>query len=65
MGEIGATYMYMEWKLFDKIPETGSVSYKELAASVGAEESVVCEWPSFPSTTRKPERNHQVGHLLI
>jgi len=41
MGEIGATYMYMEWKLFDKIPETGSVSYKELAASVGAEESVV------------------------
>lgn len=41
MGEIGATYMFMEWKLFDKIPETGSISYKELAASIGAEEAVV------------------------
>ena len=43
MGEMGATYMFMEWKLFDKIPMRGSISYKELATSVGAEEAVVCE----------------------
>jgi len=43
MGEIGATYMFMEWKLFDLIPTGSSISYKELAASVGAEEAVVCE----------------------
>ncbi|KAK0650018.1 S-adenosyl-L-methionine-dependent methyltransferase [Cercophora newfieldiana] len=41
MGEIGATYMFMEWRLFDKIPTGSSISYKELAAFVGAEESVV------------------------
>jgi hypothetical protein len=41
MGEIGATYMFMEWKLFDKIPTGSSISYKELAAHVGAEESVI------------------------
>ncbi|KAK0702185.1 S-adenosyl-L-methionine-dependent methyltransferase [Lasiosphaeris hirsuta] len=41
MGEMGATYMFMEWKLFDRIPNSGSISYKELAASVGAEEAVI------------------------
>lgn len=43
MGEIGATYMFMEWKLFDKIPTGSSISYKELAEFVGAEESVICK----------------------
>lgn len=33
--------MYMEWKLFDKIPIGSSISYKELADSIGAEEVVV------------------------
>ncbi|KAK5655126.1 hypothetical protein OQA88_6025 [Cercophora sp. LCS_1] len=41
MGEMGATYMFMEWKMFDKIPVGASISYKELAASVGAEEAIV------------------------
>ncbi|KAK0741457.1 O-methyltransferase-domain-containing protein [Schizothecium vesticola] len=41
MGEIGATYMFMQWKLFDKIPSGRSISYKELAASINGEESVV------------------------
>lgn len=43
MGEIGATYMYMEWKLFDRIPIGSGISYKELAGSIGAEEAVVCK----------------------
>lgn len=41
MAEIGATYMFMEWKLFDRIPTGSSISYKELASFVGAEESVI------------------------
>lgn len=40
-GEIGATYQFMEWKLFDKIPKEKSISYQELADSVGADVSVV------------------------
>ncbi|EJT76003.1 hypothetical protein GGTG_05928 [Gaeumannomyces tritici R3-111a-1] len=40
-GEIGATYQFMEWKLFDKIPKDKSISYQELADSVGADLSVV------------------------
>lgn len=46
MGEMGATYMFMQWKLFDKIPVGASISYKELAASIGAEEAIVCTYPS-------------------
>ncbi|KAL8376930.1 hypothetical protein RB595_007858 [Gaeumannomyces hyphopodioides] len=40
-GEIGATYQFMEWKLFDKIPKEKSISYQELADSVGADLSVI------------------------
>ncbi|KLU85170.1 hypothetical protein MAPG_04200 [Magnaporthiopsis poae ATCC 64411] len=40
-GEIGATYQFMEWKLFDKIPKEKSISYQELADSVGADVSVI------------------------
>lgn len=49
MGEIGATYMFMQWKLFDKIPSGRSISYKELAASINGEESVVGMSDPFPS----------------
>ena len=48
MGEIGATNMYMEWKLFDKIPVGSSISYKELADSIGAEEAIVCKSTNSP-----------------
>ena len=33
--------MLMELKVFDKIPQQGSISYKELAENVGAEESLL------------------------
>lgn len=41
MAEMGALRMLMELKVFDKIPQEGSISYKELAESVGAEESLL------------------------
>jgi hypothetical protein len=43
MGELGATYQFMSWKLFDRIPDLGSISYKELADSIEADEALVCE----------------------
>jgi hypothetical protein len=54
MGEMGATYMFMEWKLFDKIPANSSISYKELATSVGAEEAVVCKYILAKQLDTKP-----------
>ncbi len=41
MAEMGALRMMMELKIFDKIPQQGSISYGDLAASVGAEESLL------------------------
>ena len=41
MAEMGALRMMMELKIFDKIPQQGSISYSDLAASVGAEESLL------------------------
>ena len=41
MAEMGALRMLMELKVFDKIPQQGSISYKELAEDVGAEESLL------------------------
>lgn len=41
MAEMGALRMMMELKVFDKIPLQGTISYKDVAASVGAEESLL------------------------
>ncbi len=41
MGEMGAIRMFMKMKAFDKIPLEGSVSYEDLAASLGAEVPLV------------------------
>ena len=41
MAEMGALRMLMELKIFDRIPQQGSISYRDLAASVGAEESLL------------------------
>ncbi len=43
MAELGAISLFMEWKLFDRIPVTGSISYAELAKSLDADESLVSE----------------------
>ncbi|KAF1812710.1 O-methyltransferase [Eremomyces bilateralis CBS 781.70] len=41
MGEMAALRMFMKWKMFEKIPKDSAISYKELADSVGADESLV------------------------
>lgn len=41
MGEMAALRQLMDMRVFDNIPDTGSISYKELAAKVGAEEPFV------------------------
>jgi hypothetical protein len=37
MAEMGAIRMFMKMKAFDKIPLGGSISYDDLADSLGAE----------------------------
>lgn len=46
MAEMGAIRMFMEMMVFDKIPQDGSISYRELAASVGADESLISTSPA-------------------
>jgi hypothetical protein len=54
MGELGATYQFMTWKLFDHIPASGSISYKELAHIIEADEPLVGKQhaKSFPILQR-------------
>ena len=41
MGEMSAIRMFMKMRAFDKIPMEGSISYKDLADSLNAEEALV------------------------
>lgn len=41
MAEMGAIRMFMKMRAFDKIPLDGTISYKDLAASLGAEEALI------------------------
>ncbi|ETN38171.1 uncharacterized protein HMPREF1541_06202 [Cyphellophora europaea CBS 101466] len=41
MAEMGAIRMFMKIRAFDKIPLEGTISYKDLAASLGAEEALI------------------------
>jgi hypothetical protein len=41
MAEMGAIRMFMKMKAFDKIPLEGSISYKDLASSLDAEEAMI------------------------
>lgn len=41
MAEMGALRILMELKAFDHIPDEGSISYKDLAEKVGAEENLL------------------------
>ncbi|KAI1779521.1 S-adenosyl-L-methionine-dependent methyltransferase [Hypoxylon cercidicola] len=43
LSEWASIRMYMKWKLFDKIPSEGNISYRGLARSVGADEVLVCK----------------------
>lgn len=41
MAEMGALRLLMEWSAIDHIPNEGSISYKDLAEKVGAEEELI------------------------
>jgi len=47
MAEMGAIRMFMKMRAFDKIPLEGSISYRDLAASLGAEEPLVSTLVDF------------------
>lgn len=41
MAEMGAIRMFMKLRAFDKIPLEGTISYRDLAASLEAEEPLI------------------------
>lgn len=41
MAEMSAIRMFMKMGAFDKIPLEGTISYRDLAASLGAEEALI------------------------
>lgn len=47
MAEMGAIRMFMKIRAFDKIPLEGTISYKDLAASLGAEEALISTLPQL------------------
>jgi hypothetical protein len=42
---IAAIRIFVDWNVFEKIPATGSISYKDLAASVGSDENLISGSP--------------------
>ncbi|OTA69355.1 S-adenosyl-L-methionine-dependent methyltransferase [Hypoxylon sp. EC38] len=67
LGEWGSIRMFMKWKFFDKIPVDGSISYQELADSIGAEEVLVSRMGQMLVSTGKllqPVPNH-VSHSRL
>lgn len=51
MADMASWNVFMDWKAFDKIPLEGSISLKDLAESVGAEESLTGSFRSHPPPT--------------
>ncbi|KAF7506348.1 hypothetical protein GJ744_011814 [Endocarpon pusillum] len=67
MAEMGALRMMMELKIFDKIPQQGSISYGDLAASIGAEESLLTRflWMLVSRGLLKQIGEDQVAHTRL
>ncbi|KAI2613923.1 S-adenosyl-L-methionine-dependent methyltransferase [Hypoxylon fragiforme] len=67
LSEWASIRMFMKWKFFDRIPLKGSISYEELAASIGAEEALVIRMGQMLVSTGKllqPAPNH-VAHSRL
>lgn len=62
MADMASWNVFMDWKAFDKIPLTGSISLKDLAESVGAEESLTVRIASLLVATGKL-RQPSPGHV--
>lgn len=45
MAEMSCLRMYMKWGLFDRIPQTQSISFKKLAQEGGIDEELVSMLP--------------------
>ncbi|KAI1376203.1 S-adenosyl-L-methionine-dependent methyltransferase [Hypoxylon crocopeplum] len=66
LSEWASIRMYMKWKFFDKIPLDGSVSYHDLATSIGAEEALVCTLIHFYLTHSWPTNlSARMGQMLV
>lgn len=37
-------FQFQEWKVFDLIPDTGKISYVDLAKALDAEEALISKW---------------------
>jgi len=55
-GVTAAIKLFRDWKVFDEIPDEGSISYAELAKKANAEESLLSEshgpWPASSTVLR-------------
>lgn len=67
LSEWASIRMFMKWKFFDRIPLKGSISYEELAASIGAEEALVSRstTPSFTSRDLLTPPKVRMGQMLV
>lgn len=43
LGQFTAVRLFIEWKVFDTIPDEGSITYADLASNIGAEEELIRE----------------------
>lgn len=49
MGDIAAWNVFIHWKAFDHIPLEGSISYRDLAGMLAADEGLVGLPPLHPA----------------
>ncbi|KAI0832182.1 S-adenosyl-L-methionine-dependent methyltransferase [Hypoxylon sp. FL0890] len=67
LAEMAAIRMYIEWGFFDKIPDNGSISYAELAASINGDEALVRRFGQMLVATgklKRPQPDH-VAHSRL
>jgi len=59
-----AIRLLMKWKVFEHIPASGTISYKELAAKVGGDTSLITRlcWALVAAGILKQEGSDQVAH---
>ncbi|OIW27605.1 S-adenosyl-L-methionine-dependent methyltransferase [Coniochaeta ligniaria NRRL 30616] len=62
--QIAVIRLFIKWKVFEKIPVAGIISYKELAAVVGADVSLITRlcWLLVATGVLRQEGPHRVAH---
>ncbi|PKY07889.1 S-adenosyl-L-methionine-dependent methyltransferase [Aspergillus campestris IBT 28561] len=67
MAEMACLRMFQKWKLLDKIPTSGSISYEELSASINADKDLIARMGQMLVATgklRQPSPSH-VAHTRL